>query len=214
MSKMSKIEHARTVARCDRCDSALHATQACPHYRRPREDRLEGSPENDSPRTDAVAPVVLTLRRVPIPGDGNCLFTALAVQVGMKHEAQSGRVLRRVVAKKLRKHAPTIRIASMSLEQWIRADAQVSLPAYCQALEAGQWGGGIELALFAHHFDLAVDVFQPTPTAHRYARVARFAGRSDRQHRRPPLRLLYLAGSHYDALLPFAGATRRPKAAK
>lgn len=193
--------------RCDRCDAETHETTQCPFYSRPRDDGVVVSDGNQkaASETAAAPPVVMQLHQVRVPGDGDCLFTALAVQVGMKNDGNSGRVLRRIMARVLEKHAQTsLTVAGMPLATWIRADSGSSVPQYCASLRAGRWGGGIELAAFAQQYRMDVDVFEPTSRASYYRRIAHFpAGPQPPPARgkRRTMRLLYTGGCHYDALL-------------
>ena len=60
---------------CDRCDSPAHATLACPHYRRAREDHPDARRHHRCATAPGERQVVRTdLRVVRQPGDGSCMF--------------------------------------------------------------------------------------------------------------------------------------------
>ena len=61
---------------CDRCDGP-HPTASCPHFNGGRDDHddaIAGLGKGGGKEAPDVAPVILSARVVPQPGDGSCLF--------------------------------------------------------------------------------------------------------------------------------------------
>lgn len=62
-----------------------------------------------------------------------------------------------------------------------------------------QWGGAIEIAIFAQMFSTAVEVYQLQNG--RFDRISTFNAEAGTSQ---PIRLLFEGGVHYDLLLPLS----------
>ncbi|CAE7555751.1 USP20 [Symbiodinium natans] len=162
---------------CDKCDGA-HATEHCPHFRKPREKhpdawRFKGKSHLVASHKPEAAKVVSRARVVRHPGDGSCLYHSVSYGLGDGSTASS---LRRHVADIICAY-PNMPILNTTLSEWIRMDADVGVRAYVQDLLAGAWGGGIELAVIAQTKKVCIEVYEPGKGG--FSRIARFgsAGR-------------------------------------
>ena len=113
----------------------------------------------------------------PQPGDGHCLFHALAAGMGGQ---LSGPALRMELAFWLRGHAMET-VSDNTFQEWIDLDSQLSVEAYCsQMCEQHTWGGGIELTAFARYKQTHVHVFpsaERNSNAYPFSQVPRLQGK-------------------------------------
>ena len=129
----------------------------------------------------------------PQPGDGHCLFHALAAGMGGQ---LSGPALRMELAFWLRGHAMET-VSDNTFQEWIALDSQLSVEAYCsQMCDQHIWGGGIELTAFARYKQTHVHVF---PSAERNSNACLFFPSPSLT--RKDIHLLYTGGCHYDLLV-------------
>ena len=158
-----------------------------------------------------------------VPGDGSCLFHSLAH--GLRANAsrppggEGARQLRATLMDWLSRN-PEARIADTPVTDWVKWDSNCSVDDYANRMRGFGWGGGIEMAAFARHFNVDVHVYERDRDGNAddypYKRVARFeAGdAAARRHQQPPRRgdrpgglgpppvnVLYRGGVHYDALV-------------
>ncbi len=146
--------------------------------------------------TAANAPAqLLRARVVTQPGDGSCLFHSLS------HGSSAEPLRLRHAIADFIESQPDAAVGGEPLREWIRWDSDLSPDAYAARMRgAGNWGGAIELAVFARLFGVAAYVYEAVPAAPgSFRRIASF---------RPPheteqvAHLLYRSGVHYDALQP------------
>ncbi|KAJ8614055.1 hypothetical protein CTAYLR_005850 [Chrysophaeum taylorii] len=186
---------------CDRCDGP-HDANACPHFSKERDDHPDADralPPMAADGGNAYLPG--DARVVPQPGDGSCLFHSL----GYGHERLFGRplaasALRGLLMDWLLEHQET-KIADTPVKDWVKWDSGCSVPAYAKRMRLFGWGGGIEMAAYAHKFGVDVHVYERVSgTRHPYKRISRFE--KTPLESRHSLTVLYRGGVHYDAILP------------
>eukprot|EP01062_Namystynia_karyoxenos_P050194 TRINITY_DN38919_c0_g1_i1.p1 TRINITY_DN38919_c0_g1~~TRINITY_DN38919_c0_g1_i1.p1 ORF type:complete len:279 (+),score=65.71 TRINITY_DN38919_c0_g1_i1:78-839(+) len=138
----------------------------------------------------AGGPCALVRRRVP--NDCGCLFTAIAYLADPEHEGRAdgavAAALREAVARAIAADPATYTDALLGMpntayQDWIR--------------DPFSWGGGVELAVLARHYGVAITVGSPGPGGGALHTVA---GSGDCGRR---ILLLY-TGSHYDPVVGVA----------
>jgi hypothetical protein len=183
---------------CDRCDGP-HRSSRCPDFSKEREnhpDALVRRHAEEGATTGASTPVHVVLGEVVrMPGDGSCMFHALNFgtppEDGSNYTAD---ILRVEIAYFIGKNA-AFEVCGSPLSDWIEWDSRKSVSDYVKGIAwHGAWGGGIELAVYAHLFNCEVHVYDRYGVG--YRRISRFAQGSPG----PPVSVLYVGGSHYDAL--------------
>lgn len=140
-----------------------------------------------------------SMRIVPQPGDGNCLYHALAYGLGGRSNASS---LRKRICAHMVAH-PELEISGTPLSEWVGMASQCSIEDYVGRMQrSGEWGGAPEIAVCARMEGVDVDVYQPSAAG--FELVAPFSGgegTAERQGPLPKLRVLYVGRMHYDALV-------------
>ena len=119
--------------------------------------------------------------------------------------------LRREIAEFIEAHA-TLEIADSPLQDWVRWDAEMSVPAYCRRMRAGDaWGGGIEMAAASHLKHARVLVYESEPGGG-FRRIGTFDPPSGAggvlaavTGKQKEVRIVYQGGVHYDALEAASG---------
>ena len=157
----------------------------------------------------------ITLRRQTVvkqPGDGSCLFHALATYA---EAGCTGARMRQRLMIFLASH-PELRVAGNTLHQWIRFDSGLSLEQYCNSKRIAGWGGGLEMLAFTHAMQRRVRVFEQS-TSHEYGvyrRIAEFGQDLSDTEATPRADILYQGRMHYDVLRPqeVAEALPQPRA--
>jgi hypothetical protein len=177
---------------CDRCDGA-HPTHACTFFRKEREQHPDAlvryNASMDASR-DAVYRV--SAQHMPMPGDGSCLFHSLNYGTPGKYTAD---MLRVEIAYFIGKN-PSFEVSGSPLSDWIRWDSNMGVSDYVRRIAwNGAWGGGIEIAVYAHLFECEVHVYERD--GYRYKRISCFAQGSPKA----AVSVLYVGGTHYDALV-------------
>eukprot|EP00747_Dinoflagellata_sp_TGD_P181164 gnl/TRDRNA2_/TRDRNA2_34771_c0_seq1.p1 gnl/TRDRNA2_/TRDRNA2_34771_c0~~gnl/TRDRNA2_/TRDRNA2_34771_c0_seq1.p1 ORF type:complete len:370 (+),score=19.07 gnl/TRDRNA2_/TRDRNA2_34771_c0_seq1:224-1333(+) len=144
------------------------------------------------------------------PGDGNCLFHALAHCVALSDTARS---LRRDIAKFIKQNRSLCfsgferRDAfewNLTLQDWIAWDSNCSVDAYTRRIATqGTWGGSIEIAVCARIKHVNVDVYENCTLCGGVVYVSSF----DCPGADKTVHILWQGtsleiGEHYDALVP------------
>jgi hypothetical protein len=205
------------ATKCEKCDGA-HVTEACPHFKSGRDDHPDAKRKKfqDILGTDEGNAYLARADVVRQPGDGSCLFHSLAHGLGRLGKAPhgvSGPQLRAGLMDWLGAHQDT-RISDTPLHEWVRWDSNTSVEAYADRMRGYGWGGGIEMAAFAHLYDVGVHVYERSNRGggkFPFKRISRFDARSDgpaaaqqsaaAAGRRSFVAVLYCGGVHYDALI-------------
>ena len=140
------------AGKCDACDGD-HDTAACPVYRRPREAHADAVRSSPAARRKTLGedsrPVFLRAAHVERqPGDGSCLYHSLCFGLGL-FEGGAAAALRRELASWMARNADT-ELAGSPLREWVLWDSGCSVEAYAARMQRwGEWGGALEMALFA-----------------------------------------------------------------
>lgn len=178
---------------CDRCDGP-HPTASCPHFNGGRDDHddaIAGLGKGGGKEAPDVAPVILSARVVPQPGDGSCLFHSLSHFI----PGSSAQQLRQVATAYIEKN-PEAEVAGTALRKWVHWDSQTDPQTYAARLRApGSWGGALEIAVLAELKHLTIHVYE-RQSASTYKRIATFG---ETEHP-DTADLLYRGRVHYDAL--------------
>lgn len=191
------------LQKCDKCDGP-HPTQACPHFRKTREDHKDawvnyGAKSPLQMGRSGGKLVIRSGRPVRQPGDGSCLFHSLCF--GLNGGRSQGRFfasqLRRELARFIQDH-PTTKISGDTLEEWVRWDANSSVAAYARRMATSGWGGGIEMAVCSLLKKVNVHVYERTRGG-AFERISCF---DSPVRTSTTIHVLYQGGVHYDALVP------------
>ncbi|CAE7224827.1 L [Symbiodinium necroappetens] len=176
---------------CDKCDGN-HATEDCPHFKKSREQHPDAwnlvGKSHLVAASQADQKFVTRGRVVRQPGDGSCLFHALAFGLG----GTSARHLREEAAQLIERQ-PQSQIIGTALQDWVKMDSGRTVGGYVNQLRRGAWGGGIELAVLAKSRKVMVEVYEARKGG--FARIAKFG------EGRKAVQVLYQGRLHYDALL-------------
>ncbi|CAE7687300.1 L [Symbiodinium sp. CCMP2592] len=176
---------------CDKCDGN-HATEDCPHFKKPRDHHPDAwnlvGKSHLVAASQADQKFVTRGRIVQQPGDGSCLFHALAFGLG----GTSARQLREEAAQLIERQ-PQSQIIGTALQDWVKMDSGRTVGGYVHQLRRGAWGGGIELAVLAKSRRVMVEVYEARKGG--FARIAKFG------EGRKAVQVLYQGRLHYDALL-------------
>lgn len=187
-------------SKCDKCDGP-HATDACPHFKKGREDHKDAWANYGKKnfRGDASEKFVLKRgREVAQPGDGSCLFHSLCF--GLNGGQRGGRFRAQQLRKDLQRFIqqnPQLEVAGDTLEEWVRWDARTSVSNYTRRMAQGGWGGGIEMAACCLSQRVNVHVYERR--RHGFERISCF---NCPQKAKQTIHVLYQGGVHYDALVP------------
>lgn len=152
-------------------------------------DKWFGSCNEDAPVQAYVPRTCATV--LPQPYDGSCLFHALSCAL---RDGTSARKLRLEICEYIRKH-PDLSISNLALEDWIRYDSGIAVDEYTSNLQAGAWGGAIEIEVFVHMRNVDVHVYVRCSGGFR--RVCAFEGELCKQ---PVIHVLYRNRKHYEVL--------------
>ena len=106
--------------------------------------------------------------------------------------------LRSRIAAYIKEHAHTSVVVS-SIAEWVRRDSQWDVAQYADSMARGAWGGGLEIAVFAHIEQALVRVFTTTEEEGKAELIAVF-GELEVPERRKDVSLLYVGGSHYNVV--------------
>lgn len=185
---------------CDKCDGR-HTTDRCPHFHKEREKhkdawvnygRQAGPHQMGSSGGNFILRSARVMRQ---PGDGSCLFHSLV------HGLSSGcaQTLRRDIASFLQQNS-SLQIAGDTLEEWVRWDANTTVPDYARRMAVSGWGGGIEMACCSLMKNVNVHVYENVGRgfSNEFKRISCF----DAPNAAKTIHVLYQGGVHYDALQP------------
>eukprot|EP00616_Rhizochromulina_sp_CCMP1243_P018655 CAMPEP_0118995548 /NCGR_PEP_ID=MMETSP1173-20130426/58647_1 /TAXON_ID=1034831 /ORGANISM="Rhizochromulina marina cf, Strain CCMP1243" /LENGTH=340 /DNA_ID=CAMNT_0006946889 /DNA_START=130 /DNA_END=1152 /DNA_ORIENTATION=- len=184
---------ARGKLCCDRCDGN-HETDACPHFRKPREKHPDAT--RRKPLVMGGSGGNFVLRRaqvVPQPGDGSCLFHSMCYGLGMSSASSLRRSIGAFIASN-----PQLEIAETPLRDWVKWDSGTSVSTYASRISRSGWGGGIEMAACSRMHKVNVHVYERGRTGGGFKRISCF----DAPGARKTIHVLYRGGVHYDALVP------------
>lgn len=181
---------------CDKCDGP-HATDDCPHFKRPREKHADAwtsygktNPSRAGGGLEMVH-VVRNARVVSQPGDGSCLFHSMSYGLNDRSTASS---LRREICRYVENN-PDVIIADTALKDWIKYDSGGTVQSYAQKMATGnQWGGGIEMAALTKMRSVNVHVYEKCEEG--YKRISCF----DNPNAQRTISVLYQGRMHYDAI--------------
>lgn len=139
---------------------------------------------------------VITVR---MPGDGACLFHAMAV--GLKVlgiESEDGISVRNKIAKFIEKH-PDHCISGTELREWISWDTGRTVEDYAKILRSGLlWGGGIEMRVFCHIWGVNLGVYEKGAWGF-FKRISDFD--TEKKQTRGTVLIKYSNRNHYDVLV-------------
>lgn len=222
---------------CDKCDGK-HETALCPHFSKAREQHADARRDPGGAKKSlfgAMASVsgpheVLRGPGVAIrrqPGDGNCLFHSLAH--GLRDRGRTTAYSLRAEIVDFIETNPALELIDAPVKDWVMWETALSVPEYCARMRRpGEWGGAIEMAVFAQLTGCHVLVYETDrsqqATVVGYRRIHTFAptppkaadssngggsagGSSTSRllYGTPPqqqkeVRVLYSGGMHYDAV--------------
>lgn len=91
-----------------------------------------------------------------VPGDGTCMFHAVARQVG----ARDGYALRSLVADYTVAHADSP-LHGTPIRNWIQWEIGVSAEEYVRRMRGRMWGGALDLTLLASALRVPIFVYIP-----------------------------------------------------
>lgn len=202
---------------CDRCDGH-HNTAQCPHFCKERDDHPDARKsalKGLAMGSDGGNAFLVEARVVQQPGDGSCLFHSLAYTYsGLSNDSLDASQLRALLMDWLLDHEDT-KIADTPVRDWVKWDSGCTVAAYAKRMRFYGWGGGIEMAAFAHRFNVNVHVYERSHhhASFHFKRISRFeAPRTADQPARSTVTLLYRGGVHYDALIPQSAPVEVPHA--
>ena len=177
-------------------------TDVCPHYAKKRDDHPDAQRkklvELMGQSGDAYMPEADVIK---MPGDGSCLFHSLAYGLGRFGNTSTASALRARLMDWLSGNGDA-NIADTPVREWVKGDSGSSVANYTARMRGCGWGGGIEMAAFAHLHGIGVCVYERTcQSIYPYKRIARFdAGGRDGASEKY-VDVLYCGGVHYDALV-------------
>lgn len=129
-------------------------------------------------------------KRVVMPGDGDCMFHAVAY--GSTYTA---RQLREMAANYLSTHND---VNGISIDDVTKTEGMTK-KAYCSSIQSGRlWGGALECGALAEALSYRIKIFGKSKKGSGFVQQAVFTGSNWTTER--PLRRLLRDGSHYDVL--------------
>ena len=180
-----------------KCGSDAHISTNCHYFSGPRKAHRDAWTNygKADPRKlfgeVCASSVVCFGRAIEQPGDGNCLYHALAYAIGRSDHAS----LRRQIAAFVKRN-PCLEVNGESLAQWVWWDSAKAVNDYCDDMAISGWGGGIELAAFSAEEKFSIHVYEECGSSGCFSRLVAFDSPA-------PVRLvnlLYKGGVHYDGL--------------
>jgi len=190
---------------CDKCDSKLHRTETCPHFKKGRDKHMDA--QRGKPRSIGADGKIVFLKSakvVTMPGDGSCLFHSLAH--GLR-SGQSARMLRKEIADFILRN-PQLEIAETPLKDWIHWDSGRSVASYARQMAVRGWGGGIECAACSRLCRVNVHIYEKVGKRRysqngngvEYKRISCFNLPGPEGKTAKTINVLYCGGVHYNAL--------------
>jgi len=200
-AKPNPAVQSAPAKKCDKCDGP-HLTDACPHFRKAREDHKDAwvnyGRKHPLKMGNSGGNFMLRYGRpVRQPGDGDCLFHSLCF--GLNDHRPVGlaaRELRRELARFVERN-PKIEISGDTLEQWVAWDANTSVSNYARRMAVSGWGGGIEMAVCSLVKKVNVHVYESKASG--FKRISCF---DCPEPAKRTIHVLYQGGVHFDALVP------------
>ncbi len=196
---------------CDKCDGP-HATDACPHFRKARDNHKDAwdgynQPVCSAAETEGSLAAQQLLRGATVvaqPGDGSCLFHSLSYGTralgGASAELSTADSARETVARFIEMH-PDAECAGSPLKDWIEWDSGMDPAAYCQRMRRpGEWGGAIELLVFSRLARIPVLVYERSGSPGAFNLISVVDIDSKGQPAERAVRVVYGGRCHYDAL--------------
>jgi len=185
---------------CEKCAEA-HRTEECPYYSKPRDTHTADASPRSQAQDMSVSNVIVKGRLVRQPGDGSCLFHALAYGASDGSDAWS---LRQSIASFLVQN-PSLKICDTALEDWIRWDSGMSVNSYARIIRGSVWGGGVEMACFSVMTNRTINVFV-SRRDNTYKLISSFRGESgslpspSNNDWSTSINVVYQGRMHYDSL--------------
>jgi hypothetical protein len=99
--------------------------------------------------------MVWIARAIDVPGDGTCMFHAIALPLKV-----DGHELRKIVCKYIEEN-PDSSMHGETIRNWILWDQGTTPETYVSKLRRGQWGGSLETTLLASMLQIPIFVYQP-----------------------------------------------------
>ena len=182
------------LERCDRCDGN-HATHSCRFFDKERESHPDALIRKCTKRDRGSAPRVSRGTVVPQPRDGSCLFHSLAYGLTRTHTIDvNANRLRFEIGLFIGKF-PHFQVADSPISDWIEWSCKTDAKTYAKSIAwTDRWGGGIELAVCSHLFNVNIHVYQREGTTFRC--ISSFGNAVSEN----TINVLYVGRSHYDAL--------------
>lgn len=190
---------------CDKCDSKTHTTEACPHFKKGRDDHKDAfvnygkkHPLDMGTSGGNFSVHQSKATRMPQPGDGSCLFHSLryGLQKILRGNIPGAHELRRQLANFIARNS-RLEIAGDTLEEWVCWDQNTTCENYARRMAQSGWGGGIEIAACTHVMKVNVHVYEQH--GGNYKRISCFDHPSAPQNR--TVNVIYRGRMHYDALV-------------
>ena len=152
-------------------------------------------------------------RVVPVPMDGNCLFTAAYRELSRLNRCgkiSSAATLRQSICDWIQRRGEETECAQLTLAQWILLETDECLDVYVARMRKNaEWGGIVELYAITEMFDVCTCVYEPIVNVGNQCRFARrhaLEGRTASQRKTGSavdhLHLHYNGRSHYSVFVP------------
>jgi len=134
-----------------------------------------------------------------VPGDGNCMFHALAASVEGSDAAQLRAAAVEYMRAKLDVPLFPDNQDATTFRQWIEWAGHKNVEAYLSALSrSGTWGQSLDLAALCHVLQRPIGVYSPDKGQCRL--IAQFQPTTAQARAAPPVYVLYVGSNHYMAL--------------
>jgi hypothetical protein len=150
-----------------------------------------------------MALTVANMTAVDVPGDGNCMFHAVAAAAPDMTAAQLRAAAVQYMRDKLDVPLFPDNQDTATFRQWIQWAGHPQAEAYLAALARnGTWGQSLDLAALCHVLQRPIGVYSPdSGTGNKQCRlIADFQPTTPQARANPPAYVLYVGRSHYMAL--------------
>jgi len=92
---------------------------------------------------------------IPMPGDGNCMFHSISYGLKISHKELREKVVKFIIEN------PSFKINDTKLKDWIFWSENITYKEYAKKMSKnGIWGGGIELSIISHIYNVSICVLQ------------------------------------------------------
>lgn len=182
---------------CDKCDGPHHGDE-CPYFKGKKRDQHKDAwdaYQMTAPKDEKTEEQFILHggRIVRQPGDGSCLFHALAYGLGDCVQATS---LRARVADFMSEHPDEV-IAGNPLKDWVLWDSGLDTVTYAKSMRTGsRWGGAVEIAVCVQMHQIPVHVYEPISKG--LLRISTFKPTVTKPG--PVVNLCYGGRMHYDGI--------------